>query len=58
MVTIPQTECLGCRVRSLPVVCHDLPPQSTVDGLLGLDFLNRVPAFREFRDAVVALTRA
>jgi len=52
LVTVPRVEALGCSVRNLTVACHDLPPQSTVDGLLGLDFLSRVPAFRKFRAAL------
>lgn len=58
IVTIPLVDCLGCRIRSFHVVCHDLPPESTVDGLLGLDFLNHVLAFQTFRRAIDALARA
>jgi len=31
--------CLGQTVRNLAVVCHELPAQSPVKGLLGLNFL-------------------
>jgi len=57
LVTIPLVACLGQRVRFLPVACHDLPPQSTVDGLLGLDFLVHLPAFQQFRSAILRLTQ-
>ena len=53
VVTIPLVESLGCRVRNFPVICHELPSQSTVDGLLGLDFLSRFVPFREFRRAIL-----
>ena len=36
LVTIPSLKCLGHQLRNVNVVCHDLPPQSAVDGLLGL----------------------
>ena len=53
VVIIPVVEALGCRVRNLKVICHDLPQQSRVDGLLGLDFLNRFVPFQEFRRAIL-----
>jgi len=57
VVRVPLVICLGQRVQSLSVACHDLPPESTVDGLLGLDFLHFVPAFREFQQAILRLTQ-
>jgi predicted aspartyl protease len=57
VVRIPLVVCLGHRVRFLPMACHDLPPESTVDGLLGLDFLSSVPAFQEFEKAIRLLTQ-
>ncbi len=38
-LTIRRARCLGHTVRDLDVVCHDLPTQSPVKGLLGLNFL-------------------
>jgi predicted aspartyl protease len=52
VLSIPLIESLGCAVRSLKIACHDLPPQSTVDGLLGLDFLSHVPSFRRFHKEI------
>ncbi len=40
LVTIPIIKVFGFELRNLDVVCHNLPPQSQVDGLLGLDFLS------------------
>ncbi|MBI3333362.1 MAG: retroviral-like aspartic protease family protein [Candidatus Omnitrophica bacterium] len=57
VVTIPLVVCFGERVRFLKVACHDLPPQSTVDGLLGLDFLSHLPAFQQFHSAILHLTQ-
>jgi len=57
VVKIPLIACLGQRIKNLPVACHDLPPDSTVDGLLGIDVLSRVPAFQRFREEILRLTR-
>lgn len=38
-LTVRAAKCLGHIVRQLEVVCHDLPAQSPVKGLLGLNFL-------------------
>jgi len=55
VVVVPQIESLGRRVRHLAVASHDLPPQSTVDGLLGLDFLRHVEEFQKFHRAIQGL---
>src|SRR3990167_3047312 len=55
VMTIPVIECLGQCVKNLPVTCHTLPPQSTVDGLLGLDFLSHVPAFQRFHNEILSV---
>ncbi len=38
-LTVRTARCLGQTVRNLAVVCHELPAQSPVKGLLGLNFL-------------------
>jgi len=48
ITTVSLFKCLGITVKSLKVICHNLPPESPVEGLLGLNFLSRVPAFAEF----------
>ena len=52
VVTIPSLKCLGQHLRHVDVVCHDLPPQSAVDGLVGLDVLMHIPPFRSFLQAI------
>ena len=37
--TVKAIEVVGVRVTRVPVLCHDLPQGSLVDGLLGLSFL-------------------
>ena len=57
VVTIPLIAGLGQNVQSLAVACHDLPPESTVDGLLGIDFLSHIQAFQQFHTAIFRLTQ-
>ncbi len=40
-VTLDRFHCLGQEVRSFPVVCHDLPFDRYVDGLLRMNFLRQ-----------------
>lgn len=47
-MTVRAVRCLGQTVRNLNVVCHDLPAQSPVKGLLGLNFLTHFPPFQTF----------
>jgi len=39
LVILDKVSVLGKTVAKVPAICHDLPPQSPVDGLLGLSFL-------------------
>ena len=55
LVTIPSLKCLGITVRNLKVVCHNLPSESPVEGLLGLNFLIHLPAFIEFFQKIYRL---
>lgn len=40
-LTVRTVRCLAQTVHQLEVVCHDLPTQSPVKGLLGLNFLRQ-----------------
>lgn len=44
LVKITRLECLGLRVTGFKILAHTLPPESTVDGLSGMDFLRRFKA--------------
>ena len=48
MLNVKSISCLGTKVSNVDVVCHNLPSQSPVEGLLGLNFLVHLPAFVEF----------
>lgn len=53
LISIPSVQALGIEVKNLEVVCHNLPSESTVEGLLGLNFLIHFPPFLQFRDKVI-----
>ena len=39
LLTLDKVKVLGRAVNKVQAICHDLPPHSPVDGLLGLSFL-------------------
>jgi len=43
IVVIPRLECLGQRFDQYRVLAHTLPFGSALNGVLGMDFLERVP---------------
>jgi aspartyl protease family protein len=58
LLRVPVWRCLGIELRGFEVLCHDLPPESAVDGLLGLNFLRHFTAFQRFqRDLAAFLIR-
>lgn len=40
-VSVDRFHCLGQEIQGLSVICHDLPFDHYVDGLLGIDFLRQ-----------------
>ena len=48
VVIVKSIQALGIRLKGLEVVCHDLPPQSPVRGLLGLNFLKHISLHLDF----------
>ncbi|HXV49171.1 MAG TPA: retropepsin-like aspartic protease [Candidatus Binatia bacterium] len=48
---------IGQRMVNLDVLCHDLPPESGVDGLLGLNFLRNFKLTIRFRKGIIDLNR-
>jgi len=53
VVKIPSFACLGVEVKNMDVVCHNLPPESTVEGLLGLNFLKNAKAIIDFSNNTI-----
>ena len=48
LITVSEVKALGLGLRNIDVICHSLPSESPVEGLLGLNFLIHLPAFIEF----------
>ena len=56
-VTVRAATAIGQKVINLDVLCHDLPPESGVDGLLGLNFFRRFKLTIRFRKGIVDLNK-
>jgi clan AA aspartic protease (TIGR02281 family) len=46
---------LGLSVKNVSAVCHDLPPESRVDGLLGLSYLRNFKLTLDFKKGILEL---
>lgn len=57
VVTVQTVSAFGIRILHLQVVCHDLPTQSPVRGLLGLNFLKHLSIHLDFPRRIVKVTR-
>jgi predicted aspartyl protease len=55
--TVRSGTAIGQKVANLDVLCHDLPPESGVDGLLGLNFLRHFKLTIRFRKGIIDLNR-
>ncbi len=55
--TVKSATAIGQKVSDLDVLCHDLPPESGVDGLLGLNFIRHFKLTIQFRKGIIDLTR-
>lgn len=53
--TIPKMSVLGKTARNVVCLVHDLPPQTTVDGLLGLSFLKHFKLTVDFKKGILNL---
>ena len=56
VVEVPLLGALGIELRSFKVLCYDLPQQSRVDGILGLDFLSHFPPYQKFREEILRIS--
>ncbi|MDI6777511.1 MAG: retropepsin-like aspartic protease, partial [Syntrophales bacterium] len=54
-VIIERIEALRKERRDFPVLCHNMPPSATVDGVLGLDFFRGQGLIIDFRIGLVKL---
>ena len=52
LLRMPVFRCLGLELRGLECISHDLPPESAVDGLLGLNVLRHLAPFHRFIEQI------
>lgn len=57
IITVLAMELMGVCVTDVPVLCHDLPQRSLVDGLLGLSFLRHCRLAIDFPRGVLELRK-
>ena len=55
--TVRSATAIGQKVADLEVLCHDLPSESGVDGLLGLNFLKHFKLTIRVRKGIIDLTK-
>jgi predicted aspartyl protease len=55
--TVRSATAIGQKVANLEVLCHDIPPESGVDGLLGLSFLKYFKLTIRFRKGIIDLNK-
>ena len=54
-VKVKRIRALGKSVEDVEVLCHDLPPEAKVDGLLGLNFLRNFNIAIMFKEGVIEI---
>jgi len=55
LITLDYMEVLGVRIPGIQVACHDLPPTSKVQGLLGLSYLKNCNLSLRYKDSQLEL---
>mgnify|MGYP001576280366 CR=1 len=53
IVSVPKFRAFGIEIRNMKAVCHNLPPESPVDGLLGLNFLRQAKIAIDFSQSAI-----
>ena len=54
-IVIDKIQALGQQRQNFPVLCHTLPPSTTVDGVLGLDFFRAKRLVLDFSSGVATV---
>jgi len=57
IVTIPKFTCFGFTLKDLDVICHNLPSESPVEGLLCLNFLKTFKLILDFPKNTIQIVR-
>ena len=53
IIRVPFFRCFGIEIKNMDVICHNLPPESCVEGLLGLNFLKEAKISIDFSKNVI-----
>lgn len=57
LIRVPSFKAFGYEVKNLEVICHNLPPESSVEGLLGLNFLIQFNVLLKFLEHSLEITK-
>jgi aspartyl protease family protein len=52
---VKRLRALGVEMENIEIVCHDLPPEARVDGLLGLNFLRNFDIHIQFKQGIIEI---
>ena len=55
IITVKQFRSLGESIRDIDIVCHDLPEEARVDGLVGMNFLRNFDITIHFSSGFIEL---
>ena len=54
-IIVPKFSCLGITRKKFEILCHDLPPGSSIDGLLGLNFFKNTNLNIDFPKGTISI---
>lgn len=57
ITNVKSIKAFGFENKNFDIVCHNLPPQSSVEGLLGLNFLTQFNVFLKFLEDTLEVTK-
>ncbi|MFZ5800613.1 MAG: retropepsin-like aspartic protease family protein [Candidatus Omnitrophota bacterium] len=57
IVTIPRIKIWDTELKNVDVICLDMPPKSTVSGLLGLNILKEFDISLKFHSKILEITK-
>ncbi len=57
VVRIPSFQCFGTEIKNIETACHNLPSESSVEGLLGLNFLKPAKVVLDFAKELIVIPK-
>lgn len=55
LIIVPKFRAFGVEIKNMEVICHNLPAQSPVEGLLGLNFLKKARIIIDFSRSIICI---